>query len=71
MVMEALRGRESEAGQSTKNDCSVRTVAQSAKCHVVGRRVRQKCRREAECLILPLLGVSGEGEILFFPLASL
>lgn len=45
MLMEALRGTESGAGQSAKSDCSVRTVAQSGKCHAVG------CREKVECLI--------------------
>lgn len=46
MVMEALRRRtgrtESGAGQSTKNDGSVRTVARSGKCHDVGGREERR-----------------------------
>lgn len=61
MVMEALRRtrrRGNGAGQSTKNDCSVRTVARSGKCQAVGssekwRRDRERGGdgEEVECLI--------------------
>lgn len=44
MLMEALRGTESGAGQSAKSDCSVRTVAQSGKCHAVGCREKWRER---------------------------
>lgn len=47
--MEALRGTESGAGQSTKNNCIVRKVAQSGKCHAVSsRKSRAKWRRDRE-----------------------
>lgn len=67
--MEALRrsGRaQSRAGQRTENDCSVRTVARSGKCHVVGSR--EKWRREgggeeAECLTLCSSHTELRGEI--------
>lgn len=59
--MEALsrtRRTESGAGQSTKDDCSVRTVARSGKCHAVGSaetwrrdREREGDGGEVECLI--------------------
>lgn len=56
MLMEALRGTESGAGQSAKSDCSVRTVARSGKCHAVGCREKWREKREGdgeevECLI--------------------
>lgn len=46
MIMEALRRTQSGPGQSTSDDCSVRTVARSGKCHAVGSR--EKWRRDGE-----------------------